>query len=472
MLRKKSTMLAFAFGLMMYGASTYADVKSWEPYKKDDAMISAMAKSGYNEEMAVVGYSNGNLYLSFNANTSTPNWTRLDSSYYTNLPDRQITSIAISPSDNQSIYVGFVGRKYPTSLWKSGSGGQFFTNLNFPYAEIRGISVSPVDGGKNVYVVCESAVAVSQNYGSTWTSDPVDGGLNVPMPSGSRVSAVATHSRFPNLTVVGGSNGEIFYKNGSSSWTRLDEVTYPGAVSLPDRIVNKIQITSSYELELLVALGEFYVNDKQNLWKGNVTTSGFFWTNYQTDNLPSGNMCGFYTNPETPATLHAANAYMAAYKVSNTWLTNKLGLSVLHYDGDNGQVYNNTIKPNFKIQNIGSRTFNLSDLSIRYWYTIDGVQTQNYYTDWAQAGNDNVTGSFVQMTSTANADNYLSIGFNANAGTLAPNQSTELKARFNKIDWSNYNETNDFSYANTSNYANNTKIGLYYQGNLIWGVAP
>lgn len=183
-------------------------------------------------------------------------------------------------------------------------------------------------------------------------------------------------------------------------------------------------------------------------------------------------MYGFYSNPEVVTTYHAASMNMGAYKVADIWLLNKLGLSVQYYDGDNNQVYNNSIKPNLKILNEGTQTFNLSDLTIKYWYTIDGEIPQEFHVDWAQAGNNNVTGSFASVFPVLTADYSLTIGFNSISGILGPNQSTELRTRFNKTDWSNYNETDDFSYANLGGYTNVPKIGLYYNGNLIWGVTP
>lgn len=471
MLKKKNAGIAFAAGMLLFGATAFATgTNTWEPYQDTDAMISAMAKYGSNEEMAVVGYTNGNVYLSFNADQSQPTWTRLDSSYYTNLPNLQVASIAISPRDNRSIYIGFVGRHYPNKLWKTSNGGQSFVDLGFGYAEIRSISVGP--NGRNVYVVTESGVVVSEDYGTNWTTGQVADEFGVPMPQGSRVSAVATHSRFPNLTVVGGTNGEVFYKNGNSSWSRLDDATYPGAVSLPNRIVNKIEITKAFEMELLVALGDISVSDRQNLWQGAVSTSGFFWTNKHIDNLPGGNMYGFYTNPGVSNAYHAANVFVAAYKETDTWLLSKLGLSVLYADGDNGQVYNNNIKPNLKVVNNGNQSVSLKDLTIRYWYTIDGVKAQTFSVDWAQVGSGNVTGSFTSVSGKPNADYYLAIGFTTGAGNLAIGSSTELKTRFNKTDWTNYNETNDYSYADFGGYTKAPKVGLYYKGKLVWGVEP
>jgi len=52
-----------------------------------------------------------------------------------------------------------------------------------------------------------------------------------------------------------------------------------------------------------------------------------------------------------------------------------------------------------------------------------------------------------------NADTNLQVGFAAGAGSLAGAPSTgEVQARFNKNDFSNYNENNDYSYDPTRRY--------------------
>jgi hypothetical protein len=51
--------------------------------------------------------------------------------------------------------------------------------------------------------------------------------------------------------------------------------------------------------------------------------------------------------------------------------------------------------------------------------------------------------------------------------------SGEIVARINKADWSNYNEIGDYSYeAARTTYAAWTRVTLYRNGQLIWGVEP
>ncbi|MFC8225402.1 glycosyl hydrolase family 5, partial [Streptomyces sp. NPDC057287] len=71
------------------------------------------------------------------------------------------------------------------------------------------------------------------------------------------------------------------------------------------------------------------------------------------------------------------------------------------------------------------------------------------------------------------ADGYLEVGFTGGAGTLAAGASTgELQLRLNKSDWSNFNESDDYSRADNTSYADSSKVAAYVAGTLAWGVAP
>ena len=86
-----------------------------------------------------------------------------------------------------------------------------------------------------------------------------------------------------------------------------------------------------------------------------------------------------------------------------------------------------------------------------------------------------MTGTIVTMSSpVANADHYLELTFSAAAGTLAPYADTgDIQARINKTDWSNYTQTNDYSFdATKTAYADWNKVTLYYNGALVWGAEP
>jgi hypothetical protein len=133
----------------------------------------------------------------------------------------------------------------------------------------------------------------------------------------------------------------------------------------------------------------------------------------------------------------------------------------------------NTLYVNFKLVNTGTDVVALSNVKLRYYFTNDGTQANSFACDWATAGNSNVTGSFVAITAVIGADRYLEVGFASGAGTLAAGASTEVKARVWKSDWSNFTQTNDYSFNSTAiNYVDSTMVTAYISGTLYSGTAP
>lgn len=142
----------------------------------------------------------------------------------------------------------------------------------------------------------------------------------------------------------------------------------------------------------------------------------------------------------------------------------------------NGSVTNvtNTLNPRIKLTNTGSQAINLSDVKLRYYYTIDGEKPQTLFCDWTQVGSSNVTGTFVKLpTAASGADHYAEIGFTSGAGSLAAGQSIDLQIRISKNDWSNYSQSDDYSFdpASTS-YQDALRVTGYVAGSLQWGVEP
>ena len=134
----------------------------------------------------------------------------------------------------------------------------------------------------------------------------------------------------------------------------------------------------------------------------------------------------------------------------------------------------NSIYLNIKLVNTGSSAIALSDVKVRYFYTIDDTKTQNFYCDYSPLGSANVNGTFVTMaTAKTGADTYVEIGFTSGAGNLAAGASTTVQARFAKSDWTNYTQTNDYSFNSSSTtFVDWTKVTAYISGSLQWGTEP
>ncbi|HEY3994065.1 MAG TPA: cellulose binding domain-containing protein, partial [Ktedonobacteraceae bacterium] len=154
---------------------------------------------------------------------------------------------------------------------------------------------------------------------------------------------------------------------------------------------------------------------------------------------------------------------------------NSAGGLVLEYANYNTSPNSPLVQPGFKIVNQSSASVALSNLTIRYWYTIDSAQTQQFSCDYAQIGCTNLAGSFLSLTpTTSTADSYLQVSFTAGAGNIAAGKdSGPIETRFNKSDWSKYNQTNDFSWnAQATSFQAYSNVDLYQNGQLVWGTEP
>ncbi len=148
---------------------------------------------------------------------------------------------------------------------------------------------------------------------------------------------------------------------------------------------------------------------------------------------------------------------------------------VLEYADGATSATSNTPSPHFEILNNTSASVALSNLTIRYWFTEEGTLAEQSWCDYAVAGCSNVVGSFVTLNSpTATANTYFQVGFTSAAGSIAIGaNSGDIQERFNKSDWSNYNQANDYSWSQTqTSYAAWSKVTLYLSGQLVWGTEP
>ncbi|HAA19845.1 MAG TPA: hypothetical protein DCP28_14180, partial [Cytophagales bacterium] len=121
-------------------------------------------------------------------------------------------------------------------------------------------------------------------------------------------------------------------------------------------------------------------------------------------------------------------------------------LKVEYLDAGNGATGDNAIRAHIRIVNEGSDAVDMTELTVRYYYTLENPTGQQFHVDYAQIGSGNVSGSFTTMASpVAGADHYLEVSFAAGS-VNANGNSGGVQLRWNKNNWSPFDETDDYSY--------------------------
>ncbi len=151
-----------------------------------------------------------------------------------------------------------------------------------------------------------------------------------------------------------------------------------------------------------------------------------------------------------------------------------VGVRAFYQTGDTS-ASTNIVRPQLQVTNTGTTSFDLSTVTVRYWYTADNSQAQTWVCDFAPVGCTNLTAKFVTVApARAGADTYLQVGFKTGLAALAPGANTGMiQDRFNHADFSNYTQTNDYSFnAAATSLAASTKVTAYVNGVLVWGTEP
>lgn len=144
----------------------------------------------------------------------------------------------------------------------------------------------------------------------------------------------------------------------------------------------------------------------------------------------------------------------------------------LAYLNASPDLSNNQIHPLFQLTNTGGGLLTLSDVTLRYWYTADSSQQQKVECDYATIGCENVHTALIPINpALPTADTYLEVSFTA--VTLTANSTTQIQLRIHRTNWTNYDQSNDYSFmADATKYTANQRIGVYYKGALISGSEP
>jgi hypothetical protein len=135
----------------------------------------------------------------------------------------------------------------------------------------------------------------------------------------------------------------------------------------------------------------------------------------------------------------------------------------------------NQIRPQFRIVNQTGTSVPLSQFRIRYYFTRDTAESLILTCDYAGFGCGNIASLFVPVNPMrTNTDYYLEVGFTEGAGSIgAGSTSGAIVLRFRKSTWSNFNQSNDYSFdPSKTALTDATAVTLYRNGALIWGTEP
>ncbi len=131
-------------------------------------------------------------------------------------------SSAADPVDANTFYMG----GDVNGLWKTVDGGRSwaFMNNGLPNYEVYSLAVAPSDRN-TVYALTVDGVAVSTDGAKSWTHciDTKRSGLNVGASRGGSIHALAVDYRNPRIVYAGGKNGRAVKSiDGGASWTEMD----------------------------------------------------------------------------------------------------------------------------------------------------------------------------------------------------------------------------------------------------------
>jgi len=126
--------------------------------------ITAIAASYNNLDVIYTGSDDGNLNVTFDAGIT---WGNISDE----LPDRYITSLAISPTDDQILYATFSGYgvlDYTPHIYKTIDGGQNWVDIssNLPSIPVNDVILHSTED--YIFVATDLNIWYSENDGGTW----------------------------------------------------------------------------------------------------------------------------------------------------------------------------------------------------------------------------------------------------------------------------------------------------------------
>lgn len=170
-------------------------------------------------------------------------------------------------------------------------------------------------------------------------------------------------------------------------------------------------------------------------------------------------------DPSTQDLYGRIDAYDA---VAQAAAQQNINLSIQARNGFDNMLDDQILKPFIQIENHGN-SIPLHELSLRYWYTPDTAVSEIADCDYALIGCEHLAWTINDDGS----DHYLEVGFAASSGMLFGGHNTgDMQLRVHKADWSNYDETDDYSLLTLQELTEISTITVYHNDSLVWGQEP
>ncbi|MGM9508960.1 Ig-like domain-containing protein [Larkinella sp. GY13] len=416
---------------------------------------SASASSG---SVSKVEFYNGTTLLgSATASPYTFAWTNVPAGAYVLTAKVTDNTSATATSSPVSVTVGTATAQDAVSFNKPPlvvNPGQTYTvNVNYVATKTRIIDVYLFNAqwqkiaSKNVQVAIGSGTqAVSITVPAN--AVPITGGIWSVNLWASDWSATIKSGSTTGIRVNTAPTVSLTSSPESATFTAGTSVALTATASDPDGSVKKV---------------EFY-NGTTLLGAANTSPYAFTLTNVS---------AGTYTLT-AKATDNDSLAVTSSVRNFTVLAAPSAKVRVLHKDVDNN-AGNNVIKPTFQIVNEGDAPLVYSQLTLRYWLTVENfAPLSNLSVYYAQLGNSNVKMRYVALDKPRQgAWGYIEYRFEESAGQLAPGgNSGEIQTGIAKQNNTTVNEADDYSYANAPMLVANEHITGYLNGILAWGTEP
>ena len=133
-----------------------------------------------------------------------------------------------------------------------------------------------------------------------------------------------------------------------------------------------------------------------------------------------------------------------------------------------------TIGFDVRIRNEGTGAVDLARVELRYWFTPGELndRRQSARASWASSSDGGLRSELAQARESG-LQSHVRVSFDPSAGRIGPlSETDDIHVEVHKSDGSKYVQTNDYSYSPNVEYEEQSRVTLYLDGQLIWGVEP